>query len=159
MIRYGIPTAVLFVAFSFACDNAADAQRKMNGARAEADRTIDAAIQEADQKMLNAQQQADKKIAEAQADFMKLREDYRHTATTNLVDLDHKVDNLEGKARISVGKTRTDLDTTLKQIHVYRDAFQSDCRWLETVTASSWDEARVRLDKEWLQLKTLVDKA
>ncbi len=159
MTRSAIPATVLLMTLAFACNTASDEQRKLDSARAQADDTIDAAIKEAEQKMRNAQQEADRKVAEAQAGFMKLREDYRHTTTTNLVDLDHRVDNLEAKALQSVGKARTDLDTSLRQIRAYRDAFQVDCKRLETATASTWDESKARLDKEWTDLQALVDKA
>jgi vacuolar-type H+-ATPase subunit H len=159
MVRTSIVATILSVTLAFACNTASDEQRKINTARAEADNTIDAAIKEAEQKMRDAQQEADRKVAEAQAGFLKMREDYRHTTTINLADLDHKVDDLEGKARQSAGKARTDLDASLKQIHASRNAFQSDAKWLETVSASAWDDAKARLDKEWTELKTLVDKA
>ncbi|MGA2449089.1 MAG: hypothetical protein ABTD50_10465 [Polyangiaceae bacterium] len=159
MVRSLIPATLLLVTLAFACNTASDEQRKVNSARTEADNTIDAAIQEAEHKMRDAQQEADRKVAEAQAGFMKLREDYRHTTTENLVDLDHKVDDLEGKARQSFGKSRAGLDANLKQIHAYRDAFQIDFKRLEAVTALTWDAEKARLDKEWTQLQTLVDKA
>jgi len=148
MIRSFIPATVLLTALAFACNNASDEQRKINSARAEAEQT-----------MRTAQQAADRKVAEAQAGFMKLREDYRHTTTENLVDLDHKVDDLEGKARQTFGKARIGLDANLKHIHASRDAFQTNWKALDTVTASTWDDAKARLDREWVQLKTLVDKA
>ncbi|HXN31066.1 MAG TPA: hypothetical protein VN894_04360 [Polyangiaceae bacterium] len=159
MIRSSIPAAALIVTLALACNNASDEQKKMNAARTEADDKIGTAVKEADQKVQNAQQDEDKKVAEAQAGFMKLREDYRHTTTMNLVELDRTVSDLEAKAKQSKGKVRTDLDANLKEIHADRGAFATDYKSLETATASTWDEAKVRLDKEWTHLKALVDKA
>jgi hypothetical protein len=159
MIRSSISATVLFVTMALACNNASDEQKKMNAARTEADDKIGTAVKEADQKVRNAQQEEDKKVAEAQASFMKIREDYRHMTTVNLVELDHSVNDLEAKAKQSNGKVRTDLDASLKQIHADRGAFQTDYMSLEAATASTWDEAKTRLDKEWTHLKTLVDKA
>src|SRR5579864_5263342 len=159
MIRSSIPSAVLLVALAVACNNASDEQKKMNSARAEADDKIGGAVKESDQKVRNAQQEEDKKVAEAQAGFMKLREDYRHTTTLNLVELDRRVEGLEAKAKQSSGKARTQLDANLRQIHASRSEFDADCKSLETATASTWDDAKTRLDKEWIQLRTLVDKA
>jgi hypothetical protein len=160
MIRSSIPPAVLLMILGLACNNnASDEQKKMNSARSQADDKIGTAVKEADQKVKNAQQEEDKKVAEAQADFMKLREEYRHMTTMNLVDLDHKVDDLEAKAKQASGKARTELDANLKQIHADRGAFETDCKSLETATASTWDDAKARLDKEWTHLKTRVDKA
>lgn len=159
MIRSSIPSTVLFMSLALACNNASDEQKKMNTAHAAADDKTVAAVKESDQKVKNAQQDEDKKVAEAQAGFMKLREDYRHTTTVNLVDLDHKVDDLEAKAKQSSGKARTDLDANLRQIHAERGTFDTDYKTLETATASTWDDAKTRLDKAWTHLKTLVDKA
>ena len=90
---------------------------------------------------------------------MKLREDYRHTTTVNLVDLDHKVELLATKAKAATGKTQADLDLSLKQIRSSRAEFGADYRSLESASASTWDATRTRLDKEWTELKALVDKA
>jgi len=159
MIRFSIPSTVLFITLALACDNASGEQKKMSSARAEADDKSGAAVSEADQKIRNAQQEEDKKVGEAQAGFMKLREEYRHTTTMNLIGLDHKVDDLEAKAKQSSGKARTELDANLKQIHADRGAFVTDYKSLDTATASTWDDAKARLDQEWTLLKTLVDKA
>jgi hypothetical protein len=159
MFRSSIPPTILLMTLALACNNASDAQKTMNSARSEADQKIAAAVKDSDQKVKNAQQDEDKKVAEAQAGFMKVREDYRHVTTMNLVDLDHKVDDLQAKSKQSSGKAKTDLDASLKQIHTDRGAFETDYRSLETATAATWDGAKARLDKEWTQLKTLVDKA
>jgi hypothetical protein len=159
MFRSSIPPTILLMTLAFACHNASDAQKKMNSARSEADEKIGVAVKESDQKVKNAQQDEDKKVAEAQAGFMKMREDYRHVTAMNLVDLDHKVDDLQAKAKQSSGKAKTDLDANLKLIQVDRGAFETDYKSLETATAATWDGAKARLDKEWTQLKTRVDKA
>jgi len=159
MIRSSTPPAVLFMTLALACNNASDEQKKMNSARAEADDKIGAAVKESDQKIKNAEQDESKKVAEAQASFMKMREDYRHVTTTNLVELDHKVDDLDAKAKKASGNEKTALDANLKQIHTDRGTFETNYRSLENATASTWDDAKARLDKEWTQLKTLVDKA
>jgi hypothetical protein len=159
MIRSSIPPAVLFMTLAFACNNASDEQKKMNSARTEADDKIGTAMKEADLKIKTAEQNEGKQVAEAQAGFMKMREDYRHTTTTNLVELDRKVDDLETKAKKSSGKEKADLDANLKQIHTDRGTFETNYKSLEAATASTWDDAKARLDKEWTHLKTLVDKA
>ena len=89
-----------------------------------------------------------KKVAEAQAGFSKLREDYRHSTTTNLVELDSKVVDLEAKAKASTGKAKADLDASLKQIHSDRRTFDVDYKSLETATAVTWDDARAHLDTD-----------
>jgi hypothetical protein len=106
-----------------------------------------------------AQTEADQKVADAHASFMKLREDYRHATTVNLVDLDRDVDSLAAKAKQSSGKTRADLDARLLEIQASRSAFMKDYASLDSVAGASWDDTKVRLDKEWTDLKALVDKS
>jgi regulator of protease activity HflC (stomatin/prohibitin superfamily) len=149
---------VLSLTLSAACDNASNDNKKANSAQAEADDKTAAATKEADEKVQSAQAAADDKIASARADFMKLREDYRHTTTTNLVDLDHKVTDLETRASEANGKKKVGLDANLKQIHARRETFGEDYRALENASASTWDDTKLRLDKEWTDLKALVDK-
>jgi len=162
MIRSSmLAAAVLSVLLTAACDKdkAADEQSKANTAQNVATDKAAEANKEADQKIRNAQAEADKKVAEAQAGFMKLREDYRHKTTTDLVDLDKKVEELDAKAKKANGKAKTDLETALKQIRSSRDTFATDYKSIETASATTWDATKVRLDKEWTDLKALVDKA
>lgn len=141
------------------CDKAADEQQKANQAQAEADKKIAEANKEAVTKTTGAQVEADKKIAAAEGEFGKRREDYRHKVQTDLVDLDKKIDILDAKAKAATGKVKTDLDAKLAPIHARRAAFGTSFANVSTVTAPVWDDTKVRLDKEWTDLKSMVDKA
>jgi hypothetical protein len=141
------------------CDKAADEQQKANAAQTEADRKIAEANREAVTKTTSAQVEADKKVAAAEGDFGKRREDYRHSVQTDLVDLDKKIDILDAKAKTATGKVKTDLDAKLAPIHARRAAFGSSFASIPTLTAPVWDDTKVRLDKEWTDLKAMVDKA
>jgi flagellin-like hook-associated protein FlgL len=155
-----LATAVLAAVLAAGCDKAIDDQTKANNAQAEANDKIATATKEADQKILAAQAEADKKTADANASFMKLREDYRHQTTNNLVDLDHKVGVLEASSRsASANKAKFDLDANLNQIHTKRAEFGADYKSIEAASAMTWDDTKTRLDKEWTELKALVDKA
>jgi hypothetical protein len=90
---------------------------------------------------------------------MKLREDYRHQTTTNLVDLDHRVEVLDASARAATAQNRSNLDANLQQIHAKRSAFGASYAALESTTAVTWDDAKMRLDRDWTELKGLVDRA
>jgi hypothetical protein len=147
------------VVFVIACDNAADNQAKANAAQAEANDKIAQARADADAKARAAQDDADQKIADAHANFMKIREDYRHSMTTNLTDLDKKISDLDAKDRKVTGKTKADLATSLSAIHASRDRFQADFNNLESASATTFDSAKASLDKEWSDLKSMVDKA
>jgi vacuolar-type H+-ATPase subunit E/Vma4 len=154
-----LATLVLSAVLSAGCDKAIDDQMKANNSQNEANEKIAAAGKEAERKGLSAQAEADKRIAQAYASFMKLREDYRHQTANSLVDLDHKVDLLEANARGVPSKIKPDIDANLRRIHAMRTEFDSDYSRLESASATTWDDAKARLDKELADLKSLVDKA
>ncbi len=154
-----LATTALSVAFAVGCDKAIDDRNNANHSQALADEKIDAANKEADQKIVAAQAEADKKIGEAYAHFMKLREDYRHQTTNNLVELDREVDVLEANSKTATSKAKADLEAHLDRIHTKRTEFASDYKAIEAASAVTWDDTKARLDKEWTELKALVDKA
>ena len=162
MIRSSILASAamaLTLTLSAGCDKGSDEQQKANAAQAEADKKIAEANKEAVTKTTSAQVEADKKIAAAEGDFGKRREDYRHKIQGDLVDLDKKIDVLEAKAKTKTGKAKTDLDLTLAQIRARRVAFSADLASVETVAAVQWDNTKTRVDKDWTELKAMVDKA
>ena len=159
MIRSSLPVAAALVLTLAACDNASDDARKAQTAQAEANDKSGAAMKEADQKVKSAQAEADGKIAAARASFSTLRENYRHATLTNLLELDHKVDDLTAKAKQAAGKERTDRNAALKDIHTNREAFWKNYQALDSASESTWDGAKSRLDNEWTELKALVDRA
>jgi hypothetical protein len=150
---------LVVVAFVTGCDNAMDDQRAATRSQAEANAKIAAAEDEVAKKSASAQAVADKAIAAATADFMRLREDYRHNTAKSLVDLDHRVDALQASARGGSAKAAADLEVSLQQIRTKRRAFDDDYLALEGASAATWDAARAKLDMEWSELKALVDKA
>jgi membrane protein involved in colicin uptake len=154
-----IAAAVVSLTLLAACDKAADEQANANSAQSTANAKIDAAKAEAEAKMKAAQADADKKIAEAQANFMKLREDYRHTKTTDLADLDKKIADLDAKAKTATGKAKADLEANLKLIHASRERWGTSFKSIETASALTWDASKASLDKDWADLKALVDKS
>ena len=141
------------------CDKGADEQHKANAAQDEADKKIAEANKEAVTKTTSAQMEADEKIAAAEGDFGKRREDYRHKLQSNLVDLNKKIETLEAKSKAATGKAKTDLELSLAQIRTRRVAFTADLAGVETATAVQWDDTRARMDKNWTDLKAMVDKA
>ena len=38
-------------------------------------------------------------------------------------------------------------------------AFTADLARVETATAVQWDDTKARMDKDWTDLKTMIDKA
>jgi septal ring factor EnvC (AmiA/AmiB activator) len=109
MVRPSVlATTVLSLMLATACDNASTDAQKANTAQAEANDKNAAAVKEAEDKVKKARAEADETIATVRADFMKTREDYRHTTTTNLVDLDHKVADLTAQAKQATGKKKAE---------------------------------------------------
>ncbi len=151
--------AVATMMITAGCATAADEQEKANQAQADANGKISQAQADANAKMRTAQADADKKIAEAQASFMKLREDYRHAMTVKLVDLDKKVAELDARALKVTGKTKADLTANLKTIHESRDRLGSSFSGLDTATSNTWDATSTGVEKQWSDLKVLVDQA
>ncbi len=45
----------------------------------------------------------------------------------------------------------------LTQIRSQREAFANDWKTIETASATTWDSTKTRLDKEWSELKAMVD--
>jgi hypothetical protein len=151
--------AFVFALNSAACTDAMDEQKKATTAKNEAADKINAANVEADKKVESATTEADRKIAEAQTSFLKLREDYRHKVTVNLVELDAKVDTLGVKLKTAGGKSKVDLDDKLKIIRLRRTEFAAAYTALDGASAATWDAMQMKLDKDWTLLKDLVDKA
>ncbi len=149
-----------------ACDKSgAEAQReadkaqqnattKITNAQVEADKEAAKAQAEANEKSEKAQAEANEKISAADKDFMKSREDYRHTAQSHLTDVDKKLADLDAKATKGE-KVKADLTG----LHAERNAFANDIDSLDRTTASNWDATKARLDKEWKDLKRAVDRA
>jgi hypothetical protein len=143
--------------FVVACDKSgAEAQAQANEAQNKANTETANANSEANQKIAQAQSEADKKIASAQSDFAKTREDYRHTMQTNLDAVNKEIGDLD--AKVATAK-KPDLRATLPALKAQRDAFVADFGSLGAVSATTWDGAKARLDKEWADLKAAVGRA
>ncbi len=151
--------ATVLVLGAAACDKSAqDSQEKANAAQAKANTEITNAQVQANDKINSAQATADKKIAEAQSDFNKTREDYRHTMQSNLDALDKKISDVDAKVLTATGTKKVDLQSQSSTLRVQHDAFANDVKSLPTATAATWDATKVRMDKEWSDIKSTLDK-
>jgi hypothetical protein len=161
MIRITTVTAclALSLAFSVACEKAADEQHKADQARTEADNKVAEANREATDKINAAQSDADKKVAEAQASFLKLREDYRHKVNEDLVSVDKSIADLEAKEKTAKGKQKASIDAALPNIRSLRESVTTEYHSLDLASAVTWDDAKGRVDKAIDDLKKAVDKA
>jgi hypothetical protein len=76
-----------------------------------------------------------------------------------MTTLDRKIAVLEGKAKYSARKASNDREMALTQIRADRYTFMNDCQSVDTTTSANWGTVKARLDKEWLELSTLVDRS
>ena len=158
-IKLCVASLVLGLA-AVACDKTAQQdQDKVNQAQQTANDKISAAQTEAQTKITSAQVAAHQDITSANADFMKLRESYRHDVQTNLIDEDSKIQKLDDNERTLTAKKKTDLDTNLADIGAKRSLFVTDINALDQSTATTWDAAKAKTDQAWTDLKSAVDKA
>jgi hypothetical protein len=160
MNRSILTLAVITFLGAGACDKSAtEAQESVDKAQAKANTQITNAQVAVDEKARNAQAEADKKIAQVQAEFARTREDYRHTMQSNLDGIDKKLADLDAKVKTATGAKVNDLSAKATALRTKRDAFANDFMNLEVATVASWDAAKLRLDKEWVDLESAVDKA
>lgn len=160
MIRFTTASVCMALSLSLAagCNKAQDEQRKADEARAEADEKVTEANREATDKINAAQAEADKKVADAQANFLKLREDYRHSVNEDLVKVDKNIADLDAKSQTAKGKTKTEIDAALPSIRTLRENVNTEYRSLELASALTWDDAKARVDKAVDELKKAIDK-
>jgi predicted Fe-S protein YdhL (DUF1289 family) len=151
--------AVLSSTLAFGCNRAADEEKAAAKAQAEADQEIAEAAREARDKAVSAQSEADKKISEAQANFMGLREGFRHEMNTNLLKLDQKIADLESSARAATGAKKTELESKLVSIREARLQFSKDYQTIEGAFPNTWDATKAKLEKQWSELSKAVDDA
>jgi hypothetical protein len=97
--------------------------------------------------------------ADAQANFLKLREDYRHSVTESLVGIDKNIADLEAKSKTAKAKEKANIDAALPNIHALRDSVMTEYRSLELASAVTWDDSKARVDKAVDDLKKAIDKA
>jgi hypothetical protein len=154
-----VSAMAISLALAAGCDRAADEQRKADEARVEANDKVSEANREANEKVNAARAEEDKKVAEAQASFLKIREDYRHKVTEDLVGVDKEIAELEAKAKTATGKTKATIDSNLPNVRTLRENVSNEYRSLELASAITWDDAKGRVDKAVDELKKAVDKA
>jgi hypothetical protein len=156
MIRYVGTLALAAALTSVACDKpgVTEQQKEQQAAQDNAEQQQQAARESA-----SSRAEMKEKVASAQSDFERAREDYRHSKQTDLDDIDAKIAELQAKAGTATGKAKADLDAMLPKIRAQRAALGADFRALQGTTASAWDDAKARVDKEWDALKSEVDSA
>lgn len=139
-----------------ACDKpgVAEQQKEQKAVQDNADQQDRAARESA-----SAQADMNEKVASARADFDRNRDEFLRDKKGDLDELDKKIIDLETKERTATGKAKADLDAKLPNIRAQRAAFGADLRSLDATTAATWDDTKVRVDKEWESLRGAVSDA
>jgi hypothetical protein len=147
--------ATLLTAPLVGCDRPGEKEQNAEGrANMQAQQAQDQAANQA----AAAQAQADQKIAAARIDFEKVRDDYRLSRESDLAALNKKLSDLDLKDKSATGQTKANLDQKLPAVRAQRDAFITDLRRLDYVTAATWDTAKDNTDKEWDALQANVNQ-
>lgn len=154
-----IALAVCMAAMGCDQNKAAREQEKAAEAQREANERAAKAQNEAVTEITQAQLEANKKINEANADFLKIREDYRHKVQADLTDVDKDIAKLEEKAKTAVGQKKADFDSALVDIRAKRATVQSSFDSLQNATAAGWDAMKNDADKAYNDLKAAIRNA
>jgi len=133
---------------SFGCETAKDNQKDAIQAQQQANEKIAEVRSEARDQVVNAQAKAAVGVAEAQANYEKLREDFRHDINTKLVALDEKISKAEAKASKEAGEARANLTAKLAALRTRRAEFAANFEALKDTNVNTWDSAKLsELDK------------
>lgn len=154
-----IALAVAMAAMGCDQNKAAREQEKAAEAQREANEKSAKAQNEAVTEITQAQVEANKKINEANADFLKIREDYRHKLQSDLTEVDKDIAKIEEKATKATAKTKVDFDNALVDIRAKRANVQSTFDGMQNATASGWDAMKNDADKAYSDLKAAIRKA
>ena len=160
MIRFNTVCTTLAItgALAVGCNRAADEQKKADEARAEAVEEISEANREATEKVNEAVADAEEEVAEAQANFVRIREDYRHQVTKELADIDQDIASLEAKTNTATGREKAKIESNLPTIRSLRENVSAEYNSLESAAATTWDATKKRVDKAIESLKEAVDR-
>jgi F0F1-type ATP synthase membrane subunit b/b' len=158
MYKYLLAISPVLFITPLGCDTAKDNQKEAIEAQREANEKITEVQAEARDKVVNAQAKANEGIAEANADYLKLREDFRHDINKKVVTLNEKIAKAEARLGSETGQARTKLMDGLPAVRSARDAFLKDLDGIKDTTAATWDSAKVSLQKQWDELEKLVDR-
>ncbi len=88
----------------------------------------------------------------------RVRNEYRHSVTFNLAELDRRILHLRVHARTATAEVKEHFDVSLKAIGSSRDRLASDLRALDAATDSGWTAAKTALDRELFVLTALIEK-
>ena len=103
--------------------------------------------------------QRDAATSASQSAVQKLRADYLNQKHTDLELIDKSIASLDVREKTVAARTKQDIHGAIASVKAARESFAADLRAVEASSATNWDEARARLEKEWTELKTATDSA
>lgn len=158
MYKYLLAISPALLIAALGCDTAKDNQKEAIEAQREANQEISDVQTKARDQVVNAQAKANEGIAEANADYLKLREDFRHDTNQKVVSLNERIAKAEARLGTETGQARSKLMEGLPAVRASREAFLKNLDGLKDTTATTWDSAKTSLQKQWDELEKLVDR-
>jgi len=111
---------------------------------------------QAEEKSAEQQANANDKAREAARALEVTRNDYRHSAQSDLDSLTKDIDDLKVKAEKATGKTRLDIERGLSDLNARRDAVDAQIRSIDATSADQIETVKARVDDQIAQLRKSV---
>src|SRR6478736_1873932 len=93
------------------------------------------------------------------SDPTRTHEKYLRRLQTKLVDLDLDIAKLASRARMERPEGRKHSEHVLADIRTKRMRLANNVRALGPTAAEEWDESRILVEREWIELSQLVSQA
>jgi pyruvate/2-oxoglutarate dehydrogenase complex dihydrolipoamide acyltransferase (E2) component len=156
--RIIVLSAFVVPALSLGCKTAEDRGQEAAEVQRVATEKIQQAEEKAREEIQKAKTQAEQKIASIQADFDKLRENYRHEVTGKLVGVDESIAKYGAKSRNDSPNAKKVSEPRFAEMQAKRSQFQKSFDSLRDASASTWDASRAAVELEWTALDKFINQ-
>ena len=136
----------------------AEAQRKIDEARKEANKETTEALNEANQETAEAQKNANEKIRGANENVLEKKNDIKEWANKKLGEMDTRIDESKTKAQKATPTVKEKFERALEDVDAKRDTVRGRIASLEAQSASALDGVKERLDKDFSEFQTSVNR-
>src|ERR1043166_7894672 len=160
MNRHVIIGTALGFLFAVACNQSPSKQEEQaRVAQQKADEKSAEYRAQAEQKSAEQQAKANDEAREAARTLDKTRNEYRQKAQSDLDSLTKQIDDLKAKSAKTSGQARADIDRSLADLTVKRDAVERQIRSLDAANADQIDGVKARIDDQMAALRKSVKDA
>jgi|GEM_PF-2729175 len=105
------------------------------------------------------EQTASAEVVPRSSDLTRAHEKYLRRLQSKLVDLDLDIAKLASRARMERPEGRKHSERLLADIRTKRAHLASNVSALGPTAAEEWDESRMLVETEWIELSQLVSRA